>query len=185
MTERRTPFAPPLHFSAQSHDIVGMSHHDHSTQGLTPCAPTSIDGFLREAEAIAARKGYKLTPVRKRVLELLWKAQSPAKAYDLLDQLDGVGAAKPPTVYRALEFLQAIGLAHKIESLNAYVACGHTGHAHSAVFVICTECGCAEELHSNATLAAMHADCDAVGFDLRDTVVEARGVCRKCRTRAA
>ena len=103
-----------------------------------------------------------------------------AKAYDLLANLDGEGAAKPPTVYRALDFLQEMGLAHKIESLNAYVACGHTSHAHSAVFIICDTCGGAEELHAVETGTALNKETRAAGFTVRSAVIEARGICRDC-----
>ena len=126
------------------------------------------------------QKGQRLTRIRRKVLELLVESPEPAKAYDLLANLDGEGAAKPPTIYRALDFLQTMGLAHKIESLNAYVACGHASHHHAAVFLICTECGGAEELHANQTQDALEAECVAAGFKIDQTVVEARGICRAC-----
>jgi Fur family zinc uptake transcriptional regulator len=104
----------------------------------------------------------------------------PAKAYDLLANLDGEGAAKPPTIYRALDFLQEAGLVHKIESLNAYVACGHTSHSHSAVFLICDACKGAEELHATDTSEALRAETRAAGFRMTRAVVEVRGTCRNC-----
>ncbi len=146
----------------------------------TPCSPQDVDAFLEEAEAMAARRGQRMTKIRRKVLRLLLESEEPSKAYDLLANLDGEGAAKPPTIYRALDFLQEAGLAHKIESLNAYVACGHTSHKHSAVFLICEECGAAEELHAVATNEALRAETDAAGFRMRQAVIEARGVCRDC-----
>ncbi|MAN75454.1 MAG: transcriptional repressor [Henriciella sp.] len=146
----------------------------------TPCSPQDVDAFLEEAEAMAARRGQRMTKIRRKVLRLLLESEEPSKAYDLLANLDGEGAAKPPTIYRALDFLQEAGLAHKIESLNAYVACGHTSHKHSAVFLICEECGAAEELHAVATNEALRAETEAAGFRMRQAVIEARGVCRDC-----
>lgn len=146
----------------------------------TPCSPQDVDAFLEEAEAMAARRGQRMTKIRRKVLRLLLESEEPSKAYDLLANLDGEGAAKPPTIYRALDFLQEAGLAHKIESLNAYVACGHTSHKHSAVFLICEECGAAEELHAVATNEALRAETEAAGFRIRHAVIEARGVCRDC-----
>lgn len=131
---------------------------------------------------IAERKGQKLTKIRRKVLELLASSEEPAKAYDLLANLDGEGSAKPPTVYRALDFLQSVGLAHKIESLNAYVACGHTSHKHSAVFLICETCGGAEELHADATSTALSQETQAAGFQMTNSIIEARGICRNCIT---
>ncbi|MEM0987090.1 MAG: transcriptional repressor [Pseudomonadota bacterium] len=156
-----------------------MAHDQHPKPNL-PCTPADTHAFLAEAEALVASRGQKLTSIRRKVLELLLDAEGPAKAYDLLDRLDGEGSAKPPTVYRALDFLQQQGLAHKIESLNAYVACGHTSHAHSALFLICDACGSAEELHSVSTSAALEHETASAGFSLSRAVVEARGVCRTC-----
>lgn len=159
-----------------------MAHAEPHTpvHANTPCSPQDVEAFLTEAETLAARKGQRLTKIRRKVLRLLLESSEPSKAYDLLANLDGEGSAKPPTVYRALDFLQDVGLAHKIESLNAYVACGHTSHKHSAVFLICEECGAAEELHAVATNEALRAETEAAGFRMRQAVIEARGVCRDC-----
>lgn len=146
----------------------------------TPCAPQDADAFLAEAETLVARRGQKMTRIRRKVLRLLLESDGPAKAYDLLANLDGEGAAKPPTIYRALDFLQETGLVHKIESLNAYVACGHTSHSHSAVFLICEECQSAEELHAVETSKALEKETEAAGFHLTRAVIEVRGRCRRC-----
>lgn len=157
-----------------------MAHSHPHTHANTPCSPQEAEAFLLEAEQMVEAKGQKLTRIRRKVLHLLLESEEPAKAYDLLANLDGEGAAKPPTVYRALDFLQDMGLAHKIESLNAYVACGHTNHAHSAVFLICETCGAAEELHAVDTSQAIAKETQAAGFKIRTAVIEARGICRKC-----
>lgn len=157
-----------------------MAHSHAHIHANTPCSPREAEAFLTEAEALVEKKGQKLTRIRRKVLHLLLESREPAKAYDLLANLDGEGSAKPPTIYRALDFLQEMGLAHKIESLNAYVACGHTSHAHSAVFIICDTCGSAEELHAVATGTALDKETSAAGFSVRSAVIEARGVCRNC-----
>ena len=140
----------------------------------------ALDWLLAEAEALVARKGQRMTRIRRKVLRLLLENEGPAKAYDLLANLDGEGAAKPPTIYRALDFLQETGLVHKIESLNAYVACGHTSHNHSAVFLICEVCQNAEELHAVATSQALRQETEAAGFQMTRAVIEVRGRCRRC-----
>ena len=157
---------------------MAHTHSDHRAN--TPCSPQEADAFLAEAEELVTAKGQKLTPIRRKVLHLLLESEEPAKAYDLLANLDGEGAAKPPTVYRALDFLQEMGLAHKIESLNAYVACGHANHEHSAVFLICQTCGGAEELHAVETSEALSKETNSAGFAIQNAVIEARGICRKC-----
>ena len=155
--------------------------HSHAHEHVnTPCSHEDTERFLSEAEAMVSKRGQKLTPIRRKVLQLLLESEEPAKAYDLLANLDGEGAAKPPTVYRALDFLQEMGLAHKIESLNAYVACGHTSHEHSAVFLICDQCGSAVELHAVETSDALEKESLAAGFRTQNAVIEAHGICRNC-----
>lgn len=148
------------------------------------CSPVDTDAALADADRICEARQARMTPIRRRVLELLLKAKAPAKAYDLLAQLGDEGAAKPPTIYRALDFLLELGLAHKIESLNAYVACGHRDHRHAAVFLICDICHSAQELHADATIAALKAESAEVDFQLRSAVLEVRGVCAQCRQAA-
>lgn len=156
-----------------------MANDTHSHAGA-PCSPEETAAFLRVADEIADARGQRMTRIRRKVLELLIESRAPAKAYDLLEKLDGEGAAKPPTVYRALDFLQELGLAHKIESLNAFVACGHASHHHSAIFLICETCGRAEELHSPAISNALAEETRAAGFQHTQAVIEVRGQCRAC-----
>jgi Fur family zinc uptake transcriptional regulator len=144
------------------------------------CGVQDTDLALDEADRLCRSRGERLTPLRRHVLRLLIEARRPAKAYDLLEKLDGEGAAKPPTIYRALEFLQDMQLAHKIESLNAYVACGHRDHAHSAVFLICQSCGQTSELHTERVPDVLREDAAAVGFTVRHAVIEVRGLCARC-----
>ena len=89
--------------------------HTHVHHANTPCSPQDVDAFLNEAETLVARRGQRMTRIRRKVLRLLLESHAPAKAYDLLGNLDGEGSAKPPTIYRALDFLQETGLAHKID----------------------------------------------------------------------
>ena len=150
------------------------------SDATTACSPKETEAALAEAEALVVERGQRLTPIRRRVLKLLLEEGQPAKAYDLLAQLDGVGAPKPPTVYRALDFLLDMELAHKIESLNAYVACGHLSHDHAAIFLICENCGRASELHAEGALDRVRRDASAHGFKNRRVVMEARGICAHC-----
>ena len=159
---------------------MSCSHHgEHEHHGLRGAALT---GALETAGARCADKQERLTAPRRRVLELLLKADAPLKAYDLIAAYGDAGEpAKPPTVYRALEFLERLGFAHRIESLNAYVPCRIEG-AHVAAFLICDCCGEAAEFQPNLTaeLAAMAAS----GYEVRAITLEARGLCAGCRAAA-
>lgn len=150
------------------------------TQAHLSCAPVSVEESLQQAEILCKQRGGRLTPLRKRVLTLLLEADAPAKAYDLLDDLGTSGAAKPPSVYRSLDFLLEMGLAHRIESLNAFVACGHWDHGHTAIFLICDKCGDAGELHVGDITDALTQAVSNVDFQMRSAVMEICGVCKSC-----
>jgi Fur family zinc uptake transcriptional regulator len=135
---------------------------------------------LKQAETLCEQRGGRLTPLRRKVLTLLLESEGPAKAYDLLDQLGDKVAAKPPSVYRSLDFLLEMGLAHRIESLNAFVPCGHWDHGHAAVFLICENCGQASEMHAGDSVKKLSAEVDGVGFKMRSAVIEIRGLCDAC-----
>ena len=119
---------------------LAFAQHDHGA-----CAADALD----YARGVCAQQGLRLTPVRERVLQLLLESHSALGAYDLLEKLkaDGLGS-QPPVAYRALEFLVAHGFAHKIERLNAFVACSRTHAGHSPAFMICRLCHQVAEAHA-------------------------------------
>jgi len=119
------------------------------------------------------------TPQRERALELLLEAGGPVKAYDLVAQFhDGVTTA-PMTIYRALDALVEIGLAHKIASLNAYTACHLDSEGHTASFLICDCCGSAEEIPTPTgdMLETLRSQSD---FQPAHITIEAHGRCSAC-----
>ena len=141
-----------------------------------------IDTALVRAREICAAREVKLTPIREKVLEIVWRSHRPVGAYDVLDTLArSHKAARPPTVYRALDFLMAEGLIHKIESLNAYRGCGEAGHAHESQFLICRTCGTTQEIVDEALDAALSAATANADFAVERKVVEIAGVCANCR----
>ena len=145
-----------------------------------------IAAILSAAEARARANGARLTPVRKRTLELLLQAHGALGAYDVLEKLaaDGFGT-QPPVAYRALNFLVEQGLAHRIRRLNAFTACAHPGHDHSAAFLICETCNSVTEASGDSVGAALSQAAADVGFTLSRATVEAVGQCAPCRTKAA
>jgi len=137
---------------------------------------------LNDAEAICAAKGARLTSLRRKVLELVWASHRPVGAYDLLRDLSQEKSnAAPPTVYRALEFLQEHGLVHRISSLNAFVGCPSPEVSHSGEFLICRACGAAGEVLDDQigqTIARSAAD---QGFIVEQKPIEVIGLCPHCR----
>src|SRR5689334_9926398 len=155
---------------------LACHHPDGAHPGLKGPA---LRRALAVAEGRCEESQEKLTAPRRRVLELLLEADAPLKAYDLIAAYGEAGApAKPPTVYRALEFLERLGFAHRIESLNAYVSCRIDG-GHSAAFLICDCCGEAAEFEPD--LGAQLAAAEATGYAVRAITIEARGLCAACR----
>jgi Fur family zinc uptake transcriptional regulator len=84
-------------------------------------------------------------------------------------------------VYRALAFLLAQGLIHRIESLNAYVGCMHPEGAHGGQFLICSDCGAAAEVHDPRVDAAVARRAKELGFAVRRKTIEVEGVCPACQ----
>ena len=127
---------------------------------------------MAAAQAECARSGGRLTPLRRRVLELIWGGHGPVGAYSLLAALREEGLnAQPPTVYRALDFLLEQGLVHKLQRLNAYVGCCRPGEQHAGQFLICLDCGRAAELNDPAIVATVEAGAARLGFSVtRQTV---------------
>lgn len=158
-------------------ETLAFAQHDHAR-----CA----GGALARAEEIAAERGVRLTPVRRRALEILLEAHRAMGAYEVLDRLAGDGFGnQPPVAYRALDFLVENGLAHRIRRLNAFAACTHPGEAHSPAFFICSACETVAEAPGGAIRAAMEEAAGALGFEVERTSIEAVGTCPACRGAAA
>ena len=125
----------------------------------------------------------RLTPVRRRVLELILRADQPTGAYALLAELQrGRGKLGPPTIYRALDFLLAHKLIHKIETSSAFIACGDIEHPHESQFMICEDCGATEEIQDEDIVRSLHRLGEGRGFAIERQVIEARGFCSACRS---
>jgi Fur family zinc uptake transcriptional regulator len=158
---------------SKPHACTDPHHHVHD-------AP----GFVAAVRRACGERGLRLTPPRERVLELIAEAGQPIKAYDLLDRFraqEDTGRAAPPTVYRALDFLLANGFIHKLESINAFVACHHPNAVqHSVPFLICDRCHSAIELEDESIVAALDAAARALGFAPQAQTLEVHGLCARC-----
>ncbi len=161
----------PAH--AEAHDT---HDHDHGQ---------CVAGALARVEQLCAQKGLRLTPLRRRVMETLAQSHVPLGAYELVDRLAAAGEKSPPmSVYRVLDFLVSEGLAHRIESRNAFLACGHVHEAGEvALFLICESCGATREVTSHAVGRDLAWAARAAGFEPRQRVLELNGLCAACRAR--
>lgn len=156
----------PTQFPAADHD------HD-----------TCVASALSDAEALCARHRARLTPKRQAVLTLLLQDHVPLGAYEIAERVEW-GGRRPASVaiYRVLAFLESLGLVHRIESLNAYLACVRPTEAHGAQFLVCTACRRVAEASDMAMQRAVKRLAGKVGFRVGDPVVEIKGLCPDCVT---
>lgn len=123
-----------------------------------------------------------LTKNQHLVLDALTRAEGPLSAYTILDRLRDSGLKAPLQVYRALEKLLDFGLVHRLESLNAFVACAHP-HCHAQgliAFAICEDCGQVDEFSDTVVRERLGAWSTSNGFTVEKTTIEIRGHCAAC-----
>ncbi|MBS1212433.1 MAG: transctiptional regulator [Proteobacteria bacterium] len=146
--------------------------HDHDS---------CVHKAIRTAEHLCLARGARLTPIRRKVLELIWDSHKAVKAYDLLDRIRPFEyAAKPATVYRALEFLMEQGLIHRVESLNAFIGCVCSERQHEQVLLICRRCEEVEERPAPEVMNALTREIVRAGFLVHHKAIEVHGVCARC-----
>ena len=92
---------------------------------------------------------YNLTKNQKIVFNLLQNSGEPLKAYAILENLKREGLKSPLQVYRALDKLVELGIIHKIESQNSFIACSNSNCASNTAFTICRKCGDVKEIKNN------------------------------------
>jgi len=152
---------------------------EHSCEGHNHC----VDDALSKAEMICSDQNVALTPLRQKVLKLVWEeGHSSVKAYDLLEKLKKQEpSAKPTTVYRALDFLMENNLIHKLESENSYVGCNHPTRQHNCAFLICNICGDVNEFCDNSKLMdVISTSINSKSFKPQNITLEVHGTCSNC-----
>lgn len=163
-----------------------MHSHDTSAEdAATAFAPhdhgTCRQQALQAADDLAAAQGARLTPVRRRTLEILLESHRALGAYEVLERLAAEGfGSQPPVAYRALDFLVQHGLVHRVQRLNAFAACLTPGHDHAPAFLICRACNKVAESDAPAIRSALRAAAGGAGFSVERMTVEALGLCDAC-----
>ncbi|WP_105903594.1 zinc uptake transcriptional repressor Zur [Vibrio gangliei] len=145
--------------------------------------------LLQQVTELCQQRGVRLTSQRQQVLELIWQQKGSSTAYELLDKLKQTEPqAKPPTVYRALEFLLEQGFIHRVESTNSFVSCCffdehdcHGQHKHFSHLLICDQCGDVAELQDDALVKRLTKNINEHGFKLTNHVIETHGICKNCQ----
>ena len=146
--------------------------HDHDT---------CIAVGLARAEAVCRGHGRRLTENRQQVLELLLAEHRPAGAYEIMERFDWKGRRPAPVqIYRALAFLETMGLVHRIASRNVYVACSGQSEGHGTVFLVCEQCGTVAEPSAAGLRRAVRELAGKSDFELRRHTLEVTGRCPEC-----
>lgn len=142
----------------------------------------AIERILLTATELCRQRSVRLTPQRLEVLRLMARQNGAISAYDLLDLLRVTEPqAKPPTVYRALDFLLKQGFIHKVESTNGYIMCHHFDHpSHTSALFICDHCTQVTEHHIEGIEKILHNIANKIDFNLKHSVVETHGTCARC-----
>lgn len=136
---------------------------------------------VKALQAYGQEHGHRITEPRQYVLSIIAASKQPMTAYDVLDELaKKLDKPKPPTAYRALEFLMQHGFIHRIESLNAYVACAEDHKHRGSQFMICDECGNVEEIHLCHVPEGLSKQASGKGFTLSHWNAELHGKCGDC-----
>lgn len=149
-----------------------LSAHDHKQ---------CVNKAMGTAEHLCLSRGVQLTPIRQQVLALIWETHKAVKAYDLLERIKPLQtAAKPATIYRALDFLIDQGLIHRIESLNAFIGCRCSELQHEQLLLICKECQEVEERPATEVMQTIAHELDEANFSAHSKAIEIHGVCKNC-----
>jgi Fur family zinc uptake transcriptional regulator len=149
---------------------------------LTHNHDTCRNKAVQTADRLCTERGVQLTPIRLKVLELIWQSHRAVKAYDLLDQMKPIQqSAKPATIYRALDFLLEQGFIHRVESLNAFIGCGCSDKQHEQLLLICGNCNEVEERPGEFVMAAVAQEVKQAGFTVHRKAIEIQGICHHCK----
>lgn len=149
-----------------------FNQHDHAH---------CIQQALETASQLCGQRGVQLTPIRKQVLELIWSSHKTIKAYELLDRIKPLQqAAKPATIYRALDFLIEQGLIHRVESLNAFIGCCCSERSHEQLLLICKQCQQVEERTASEVMQVLKVEFAQAGFTVHSKAIEIHGLCLTC-----
>ncbi len=138
--------------------------------------------LITQIEQICATRGVRLTSQRKQVFQLICASPKASSAYELLEQLKVTEPqAKPPTVYRALDFLLEQGFIHRVESTNSFIqCCSCNAHKHYSHLLICDKCSNVIELQDDSLVALLASNAEKHGFTITNHVLESHGICQSC-----
>ena len=165
-------YSPPYIDHSMQPEIAHQ-HHNHSH---------CIVQALQAAKQQCKKNGVRLTAQREAILRLIWTSHQPLGAYAIISKLTELQQkiTAPPTVYRALAFLEEQRLIHRLPSVNGWIGCRCPENTHSAQFLICQSCQCTVELIAPSINTAIAQSSKDQGFWVAESSVERLGLCPNC-----
>ncbi len=152
--------------------LFPAQRHDHNA---------CISEGIARAEEVCQDRQERFTENRRAVLEILLAKHQPTGAYEIVERFDWKDRRPAPAqIYRALSFLEALGLVHRIASRNAYIACSGPGAGHGTVFLVCEQCGAVAEPSAAGLRRTVHALAGAFEFEVHAHMLEVTGRCQEC-----
>ena len=140
-----------------------------------------IEECIKHAEEACIDQKEQFTENRRAVLKILLACHRPLGAYEIVEKFDWKDRRPAPAqIYRALAFLESLGLIHRIASRNAYLACSRPGHQKGVMFLVCEQCKLVSEIECRQMLTAIDNLSASSGFVVRTHVVEVSGLCPVC-----
>ena len=173
------------HLAGHGSDILHGSDIETGCCAHASARAAQAPSALLRAQALCRSRGERLTPIRSLVLSALYTDHRPLSAYELIERLAETDGQKRAAVsiYRALDFLIAQGLAHRLESRNAFIACPQDhGPDDLVLFMICTQCGGVDEVHTPEITSALDQIVGQHGFHPQRRMMELAGLCAHCRS---
>jgi Fur family transcriptional regulator, zinc uptake regulator len=153
-----------------------------STDKPPAASAAELEAMMRFAEQLCRDKGLSFTPLRREVYALICQHAAPLGAYELLDLLKRSRPnAAPVTVYRALEFLAAAGLVHRLAAINAFTACHGHAPGHGGLLLVCRRCSNVIELEDRRLERTISQSAADLRFETSSDPVEVKGLCEECR----
>jgi Fur family ferric uptake transcriptional regulator len=129
--------------------------------------------------------GYRLTPQRRTLAELIAAREGHFRAEELLAEARRrrlpIGRA---TIFRSLEVLADLGLVERLDLPNgghAYVACRPAHHHH----LVCSSCGRSEDIAATGLSTILRTIESRSGFRIDSHRLEVFGTCPTCQRRAS
>ena len=131
------------------------------------------------------KKGYRFTPQREIVLEIMHHLEKPATAEEIFVHVQEITkTVDKSTVYRTLDLLQEFGLVSVIDSGEREHLYEHLGTKTPHVHLVCESCGKIIGIDQEAFSPFAEHLSKTTGFEVSIQNTTIPGLCSTCRDKA-